>query len=187
MQYFAPRNRSGFTLIELMIVVAIIGILAAIAVPNFMQFQLRSKVAEVRVNMKAIATAQHSYFANSGIYVAAAATPAGAAGTNKRPWVGGGVAAFNVMGWSPEGNVFFTYQTDLAGGGAGFTTGAVADLNGNGTLSEFGYIHPVAGTAITVGSGLATTCNPAGTFHPTLGFELDVPGPCTAFDGFSEF
>jgi type IV pilus assembly protein PilA len=187
MRTVPQRSHAGFTLIELMIVVAIIGILAAIAIPSFLQFQLRSKSAEVRVNMKAIATAQHSYFANSGTYVPAAATPPAPPTTTKRAFAGGGAAAFEVLGWSPEGLTHFSYQIDTDPTGASFTTGAVADLNGNGVWSEYGYIHPIAGTLTTVGSGLATTCNPAGTFHPTIGFELDVPGPCTAFDGFSEF
>ena len=56
------RIQRGFTLIELMIVVAIIGILAAIAIPNFIRFQARSKQSEAKTNLKAIFTAQKAFF-----------------------------------------------------------------------------------------------------------------------------
>ena len=52
------RSKKGFTLIELMIVVAIIGILAAIAIPNFLKFQAKSKQSEAKTNLGAIFTGQ---------------------------------------------------------------------------------------------------------------------------------
>ncbi|MGI6456982.1 MAG: type II secretion system protein [bacterium] len=61
-------NKSGFTLIELLIVVAIIGILAAIAVPNFLNAQLKAKIAATESNMKAIGTALEMYSIDYGNY-----------------------------------------------------------------------------------------------------------------------
>ena len=56
----------GFTLIELLIVVAIIGILAAIAVPNFLNAQIRAKVAHSKSEMKTYKMIQKMYFMDSG-------------------------------------------------------------------------------------------------------------------------
>lgn len=65
------RLRSGFTLIELLIVVAIIAILAAIAVPNFLQAQIRAKIAKVEGDFYSVAVAMESYYTDYQEYVRA--------------------------------------------------------------------------------------------------------------------
>lgn len=64
----AAHGRKGFTLVELMIVVAIIGALAAIAIPNYLKFQGRAKTTEAKVNLRAIFTAQHTHFQEHDSY-----------------------------------------------------------------------------------------------------------------------
>jgi len=61
-------KRKGFTLIELLIVVAIIGILAAIAVPNFLNAQMRARLAQVISNMKTLSTGCMMYQTDWGSY-----------------------------------------------------------------------------------------------------------------------
>lgn len=61
-------NSKAFTLIELLIVVAIIAILAAIAVPNFLEAQTRSKVSRVKSDMRTVATALEVYFIDNNKY-----------------------------------------------------------------------------------------------------------------------
>jgi type IV pilus assembly protein PilA len=65
-----PHPR-GFTLIELMIVVAIIGILSAVAIPNFIRFQARAKQGEAKANLKALFSAQRSVFQEKDRYFTA--------------------------------------------------------------------------------------------------------------------
>ena len=65
----ALRKQEGFTLIELMIVVAIIGILAAIAIPNFLQYQMKSRQSESKVNLNAIKTSNIAFQAEKSCYL----------------------------------------------------------------------------------------------------------------------
>jgi len=86
--------KHGFTLIELMIVVAIIGLLAALAIPNFMKFQARSKQSEARTNLKAAYTAEKSYYGDKQMYLEVAGP----------------------MGFAPESANRYEYFLDAAGG-----------------------------------------------------------------------
>jgi prepilin-type N-terminal cleavage/methylation domain-containing protein len=102
---FKNRKAKGFTLIELLVVVVIIGILAAIALPNFIGAQKKAKVAQVKSNMHTCQLASESYATDTaGVYASAVAglapyypgggnTPTGAAGNYpQNPFTGSPVA-----------------------------------------------------------------------------------------------
>jgi type IV pilus assembly protein PilA len=177
------KSKKGFTLIELMIVVAIIGILAAIAIPNFLRFQLKSKSSEGKVNIAAIRTAEESYLAEFGSYVAAAATPAAVPGTSKTAWptTAAGTAEFDTLGWSPEGQVFFGYE--VAASGSAYTITASADIDGDGTDQVWGYVKPATGTQVGVNPASYGVCDSTGI----AGGRLTTVGPCDTTHGQSVF
>ena len=68
METIRARNEKGFTLIELMIVIAIIGILAAIAIPQFSAYRTRSYNTSARSDLRNAVTTQEAYFAEHGFY-----------------------------------------------------------------------------------------------------------------------
>src|SRR5690349_24841845 len=88
------KTAKGFTLIELMIVVAIIGILAAIAIPNFLRYQLRAKFGELKENVNSVFKSEEALRqgerilgGQSGQYFTLGALPATCTpGTTKNAW-----------------------------------------------------------------------------------------------------
>lgn len=71
------RNHDGFTLVELMIVVVIVGILASIAIPNFIQMQNRAKEGSTKNNMHTFQLASEDYsLSNDGVYATDASSVA---------------------------------------------------------------------------------------------------------------
>ena len=167
-----------------MIVVAIIGILSAIAIPNFMRFQLRSKTSEARLNLNAIRTAETANLAESGVFIAAQTSPATYGGTIPKIFVDEGPVTENFarMGWAPEGRVFFQYSVSVAGGA--YTAEAAADIDGNSTPQIWGFLHtdPLGNTAPNV-----LGC--VGVYDPQTGNSdlTSIVGPCAAGFGQSEF
>ena len=139
-------RRGGFTLIELMIVVAIIGILAAIAIPNFLRFQLKAKSSEGKTNLAAIRTAEESYFAEYGVYISADPSPATILNNVKTNFSHAVQdQGFAIVGWSPEGGVYFNYAVETATADDGYMASAAADIDNDTDAQRWGY-HKASGT-----------------------------------------
>jgi type IV pilus assembly protein PilA len=135
------RNRKGFTLVELMIVVAIIGILAAIAIPNFLNFRLKAKTSEAKSNLGAIRLTEVAYVSEWNYYVGNQEYTPILDRTNvpdKTLWVT--TTRFSLLGFAPEGKVFFSYQllgTPYPSELSGYTSNASADLDNDASVSVF--------------------------------------------------
>ncbi len=72
--HLIKRRKQGFTLVEILIVVAIIGILAVIAIPNFLRSKMQSNDAAAQGTLKTVANALETYYANNNLYPNAVTT-----------------------------------------------------------------------------------------------------------------
>lgn len=133
-------DQRGFTLIELMIVVAVIGLIAAIAVPNYLRYQAKSRQSEAKVNLSAIFVSEASYFGefsqfgpfNQIGYTVAAAT-------NRYAYrVGAGATPGTDLilpGVGPDPGDNTIVPAAISGAPApGFTATATANLDGDATI-----------------------------------------------------
>lgn len=154
------RKKDGFTLIELMIVVAIIGVLAAIAIPAFVNYVKKSKTSEAGSNLKSLFTGAAGYYQEErfaqGLVAAgggatsstnctvAAVTPAYTASNNKVSFDFSADMSFHALGFNISDPVYYQYiiagSTDSCGhtvNSSLYSFQAVGDLDGDGATSLF--------------------------------------------------
>jgi type IV pilus assembly protein PilA len=158
-------TKRGFTLIELMIVVAIIGILAAVAIPAFINYMKRAKTSEASVNLKTITEGAMSYFdAEHGAGGLSHCLPGSALRTPDSPATAikkdpttltddaanqFGTDAWKATGWMPSEPFYYHYSWFTSAEGAVCpvvgtlatnlvgTADAQGDLDGDGQFSNF--------------------------------------------------
>lgn len=139
---------SGFTLIELMIVVAIIGILVAIAAPNFAKYQAKSRQAEAKLSLGAVFTGEKAFNGEYSSYVAGMAD----------------------VGYSPEGNKRFYTIGWTAVTNSGSVTGYGADPS----IPNYTRVNYPAGWNTCTPAGLSTS--PAAATLDSQVFSVTTTG-----------
>jgi type IV pilus assembly protein PilA len=118
----------GFTLIELMVVVAIIAFLGVIGIPSYLRFVAKSKRTEAYLNLGAIYAAQKAYWAEHGTY------------TDK-------LTGSDGIGWSPEGKIQYSYGFPGTQG-VNFIQGSA---QGNGQIAGIAHADAKGFVAVAIG------------------------------------
>lgn len=166
MHAFTRRSQKGFTLIELLIVVGIIAILAAIAVPNFVEARTRSNISRVKTDMRSIAVALESYRADHPGY------PVGTSDPNEM--------LQNIAGTlGPLAAGFSALQVTGTGG-------AIAGLNFHTLTTPISYISHMPPDPFSGFDSMAIPIAYRNAEDTRLGWILTSAGPdrdLMAFDG----
>lgn len=130
------KGEQGFTLIELMIVVAIIGILAAIAIPNFMTYQAKARQSESKVGLGGIFTTATSYFAENGTYSVLPSSLGYAPAGSPKYTFSYNLAQINTVTTATLCSGVTTVATTNATA-VGFTAGATGNIDGDNSCDEW--------------------------------------------------
>lgn len=114
---FNARKSAGFTLIELMITVAIIGILAAVAVPAYSDYVIRSKIPDATSALAAKRVQMEQYFQDNHTYAPAASAPCVADATSSKYFtfscsVAGTATVYTLQAVGKDSMAGFTYTVD---------------------------------------------------------------------------
>jgi prepilin-type N-terminal cleavage/methylation domain-containing protein len=130
------RDNHGFTLLELMIVVAIVGLLSTIAIPNFFGMQKRAKTTEAKSNLGALWSLQEAYFIESETYANPSTQIAAGQHDGSTGWA--------ELGFYPKGTTRYMYEVVSASNTA-FLARASGDIDGDGsddvwTIDEVGEL-----------------------------------------------
>jgi prepilin-type N-terminal cleavage/methylation domain-containing protein len=121
-------KRSGFSLIELMVVIAIMAFLAMIAVPNFNRFLAKAKRAEAYMNLSSLYAAEKVYWAEHGSYSDVLIGEGG-------------------IGWKPEGKTYYTYGFSGVDG----RNNIVGKLGATGAQLQGSYANKTGFVAVAAG------------------------------------
>ena len=134
---------AGFTLVELLIVIVILGILAAVAIPAFTRYVKRSKTSEATGNISKIYQGEVSYYNQSSeqsvaSFASAGPTPGGTLSASKfpaQPTSFTGNAGWSAIGFSVDSPLYYAYTA--VADGTSFTATANGDIDGDTVQSTF--------------------------------------------------